>query len=102
MINETAEDDIIDVEMIQIATNPQNSDIKKKKKSHDKKLMKEGLKLIQNSLNQTERTMNDLLDLLMGAGSETERRERSKTRDKKKSKRSSSLFGCFGSSSSRK
>lgn len=93
-INETAEDEIIDLEMIQIATNSQKSD-------KSIKLFKEGIKLIKKSLRKTERTMGDLLDLLLGSGVETERRERSRVRDKK-NKRSNSLFGWFGSKSRKK
>ncbi|CAI2379068.1 unnamed protein product [Moneuplotes crassus] len=97
-INETAEDDIIDVEMIKVAT---GNSAKKQKKKKSKKLKNEGIKLIQNSLIKGENLFGDLLTFFLGGGSETERVDRGREKQRK-GKRSNSLFGCFGSRSRKK
>ncbi|CAI2379118.1 unnamed protein product [Moneuplotes crassus] len=94
-INETAEDDVIDVEMIRVATG--NSGKKQKKRKIDKQFKNEGIKIIQDSLKKAENVFGDLLTMLLGNGAETVR-----GRSKKRGRRSASLFACFGSKSRRK
>jgi hypothetical protein len=94
-INDTR-DDVIDIEMIKISTDPYKSG---KKGNND---VKEGIKMIKKSLKKTQMTMNDLLGLLLGGSDETERKDRSNFSKDEKSKRSSSVFSCFGACTTNK
>lgn len=78
-------DEIVDIEMIKVSTAMDKSEMK------HHKAVKKGIKLITNSLKSTTNTMKTLLDLLLGEEPSTTR-ERNKSRNPIKLKRSNSLF----------
>ena len=67
------------------------------KKSKDHKDLSKGLKLIAKSLKNTEKTMKNLFDLFVGESSELDKGSRNSSISKASTKRSNSVFGCFGS-----